>query len=390
MRKPQSRTYAIAGGPVFDGRDFPADHAVIIHEETIRALVPASEIPAGMETISADGAIVAPGFVDLQLNGCGGVTFTDSITAEALDRMHAANLKSGCTAFLPTLVSTAEADMLAAMRLVREYRARRGPAPVLGLHLEGPYISRARKGIHNEAHIKALTPAMRDALCAYAGAAPLVLTLAPECVDADDIRALADAGVIVSIGHTNAAYEEAKRGIRAGARAATHLFNAMSPWQSREPGAVGAIFDSPDVACGIIADGAHSHFASVALAKRLKRNKCFLITDGTAPVGTDMTEFSFCGQTVYVRDGMCLNADGTLGGSRLTMIEAVRNCVVSVGIPLAEALRMASAYPAALMGQEALMGNIVPGAYANLALFFPDTFAMAATVDRGAMHIWKY
>ncbi len=388
MRDPGSRTYAITGGPVFDGGRFLADHAVIVHGETIRALVPASEVPAEVETISVDGAVIAPGFVDLQLNGGGGVTFTDSITAEALDAMHAANLKSGCTSFLPTLVSTTEADMLAAMRLVSEYRTKRGPAPVLGLHLEGPYISGARKGIHNEAHIRVLTPAMRDTLCAYAGTTPLMLTLAPECVDLRDIRALADAGVVVSIGHTNATYAEAKRGMLAGARAATHLFNAMSPWRSREPGAVGAILDSPDVACGIIADGVHSHFASVALVKRLKRNQCFLVTDGTAPVGTDMKEFTFCGQTVHVRDGMCVNADGTLGGSMLTMIEAVRNCVVSVGIPLAETLRMASAYPAAILGQKALAGGIVPGARANLALFSPKTFAMVGTVDRGAIHMW--
>ena len=388
MREPGSRTYALAGGPVFDGERFLPDQAVIVHGETIRALVPASEVPADVETISAKGAVIAPGFVDLQLNGCGGVTFTDSITAEALDAMHAANLKSGCTAFLPTLVSTTQANMLAAMCLVSEYRTTRGSAPVLGLHLEGPYISGARKGIHDGAHIRALAPAMRDTLCAYAATTPLMLTLAPECVDWRDIRALADAGVVVSMGHTNATYAEAKRGMLAGARVATHLFNAMSPWQSREPGAVGAVLDSQDIACGIIADGVHSHFASIALVKRLQRNHCFLVTDGTAPVGTDMKEFTFCGQTMQVRDGRCVNADGTLGGSMLTMIEAVRNCVLSVGIPLAESLRMASAYPAAILGQQALVGGIVAGACANLALFSPKTFAMAATVDRGTIHMW--
>ena len=391
MRKPVNppEVFALTGGLIFDGQDFLSDYAVVIHHGIIHAVQPERELPASTATVPVDGAVIAPGFVDLQLNGCGGVMFNDSITAETLDIMHGANLKSGCTSFLPTLVSTTGDDMRTAMRVVARYRKERGTASVLGLHLEGPYINKARKGIHNEAHIRPLGRAMREELRAYARTVPLMLTLAPECVDAEDIRAFADAGVVVSLGHSAAGYEQAKRGIKAGARAATHLFNGMPPWQSREPGIVGAVLDSPDLVCGIIADGHHSHFASVRLAKRLKQEQCFLVTDATAPVGTDMTEFTFCGQTVYVRNDMCVNANGTLGGSNLTMIRAVRNCVNHVGIAPGEALRMASVYPARLMGRETEVGGIAPGKHANLALFSPLTFAMIATVDRGKLHVWK-
>lgn len=391
MREPleHPESYALTEGIIFDGEYFLSGYAVCIHKDRIQSLIPAEAIPPGMERVSTEGAAIAPGFVDVQLNGCGGVMFNDAITAEALDIMHAANVKSGCTSFLPTLITTTEDDMRAAMRLVADYQKERGPASVLGLHLEGPYINWKRKGIHNEAHIRHLSPGMRDVLCDYGKTVPLILTLAPECVDADDIRVLSDAGVAVSVGHSDATYAQAKRGIKAGARAATHLFNGMAPWHSREPGIVGAILDSPDLPCGMIVDGRHSHFASIAMAVRLKPSACFLVTDATAPVGTDMTEFNFCGQTVYVRDDMCVNADGTLGGSNLTMIRAVRNCINRVGISPAEALRMASAYPARLMQQDGRIGAVRPGLYANLAIFSPLTCTMLATVDKGKLHIWK-
>lgn len=381
--------YALAGGRIFTGERFLPEHAVLIEQDKILAVCPERELPAGMTALNVNGAVIAPGFIDLQVNGCGGVMFNDAVTLATLEHMHAANLKSGCTSFMPTLVTASDEDMLAAMRAAAEYRRKHGTAGVLGLHLEGPYINRRRKGIHNEAHIRLLDAAMRERLCAYAGQHPLMLTLAPECVEEEDIRKLAAAGALISIGHSDATFEEAKQAIAAGARAATHLFNAMSQWRSREPGVVGAVLESSDLPCGMIVDGLHSHFASVMLAKRLKQNLCYLVTDGTAASGSDVGRFNFCGQTVYVQDGRCVSGDGTLGGSNLTMIRAVENCVRHAGLTPEESLRMASLYPARVLGQDHLLGGIAPGKYANLVVYDPATFAVSMTVDRGRRHLQK-
>lgn len=380
--------YALVGGLVFDGERFRHGYAVIVSEDRISGVLNEENLPERIERIDVEGNVIAPGFIDLQLNGCGGILFNDAIAVKTLNIMHRTNLKSGCTSYLPTLITTSENDMLMAMRVVEEYRAEKGNASVLGLHLEGPYINRKRKGIHNEAEIKSMSPSLRNAMVKFAGRTPLMLTLAPECVREEDIRILAESGVVVSLGHSAATYEEARRGALAGAKSATHLFNAMSPWQGRDPGVVGAIFDMECLSCGVIVDGHHAHYASLRLAKKIKKDKFYLVTDATPPVGTDMTEFSFCGQTVYVRDGMCVNADGTLGGSYLTMIEAVGNGVLHVGWDLEETLRMASLSPARLMDVDASLGRIVTSYVANLAIFSFNTFEMVATVDQGRLHIW--
>ncbi len=391
MMKPSHvpATYALTGGLVFDGEKFLPGTVVVVHRDRIQALTSEQLLDASIQRIDVEGSIIAPGFIDLQLNGCGGALLNDAISPETLRTMHQTNLRSGCTSFLPTLITTTEQDMRTTMQMVEKFRETEGGASIIGLHLEGPYISKERKGIHNEAEIKSLSSEMRDTIIGYAQRMPLMLTLAPECVDENDIRTLSQAGVVVSLGHSNATYEEAKSAVKAGARAVTHLFNAMSPWQGRAPGMVGAILDSPDLLCGLIVDGHHVHYASLSLAQKMKPGKCFLVTDATTPVGTAMTEFPFGGQTVYVRDGMCVNADGTLGGSVLTMIEAVANGVGKVGWSLVETLRMASTYPAHLMGQGSSLGKIVPSYFANMAIFSSNAFEMVATVDRGMLHIWK-
>lgn len=198
------------------------------------------------------------------------------------------------------------------------------------------------------------------------------VTLAPENAGSDVIRQLTDAGIIVSAGHSNATYEEAKAGFSAGVSFATHLYNAMPTFAGREPGLIGALFDSPDVYCGIIADGLHVHYANVRNAKRIKGDKLVLVTDATAPAGADISEFIFAGKTIYYRDGLCVDENGTLSGSALTMIEAVQNSVEHAGIALDEALRMATLYPARAMGVERQSGSIEAGKIANLTVFTRD------------------
>lgn len=383
-----SKHYALTGGLPFDGEHFRPNHVVVICEGIFEALMPEVELNQEIECIDVHGAIIAPGFIDLQLNGCGGVMFDDSLIPQTLEIMCATNLKSGCTSFLPTLTTTSEETMLKALDTVIKFREELVNNSVLGLHLEGPFISKERKGIHNETFIRALSPSIREKLTDFAAHTPLMLTLAPECVSAEDIRLLTDAGVVVSIGHSAATYEETLIAIEAGAKSATHLFNAMSPWKSRAPGVVGAVLESANITCGLIADGHHSHLASLRLAKRLKSDKCFFVTDATAPVGTDMKEFDFTGQTVYVRNGKAVNADGTLGGSLLTMIESVKNGVTRLHWSIEECLRMASLYPARLMRKDDCLGKIATGYKADLALFSPIDYSMIAVVDKGRLHVY--
>jgi N-acetylglucosamine-6-phosphate deacetylase len=359
----------------------PGDRSIVIEENILMGIVNTAELPSTCEVIDLEGSHVAPGFIDMQLNGCGGVMFNDAITAETLDRMHQTNLKSGTTSYLPTLITAPDEDMLRALEVVALYR-QRYPYRVLGLHLEGPYLNPKRKGIHNEAHIRLPDRPMIEAIAAAGREVVRLVTLAPEQVEPEVIRTLAAQEIIVSAGHSDATYEQAQLGFAAGIRMVTHLFNAMSPWLGRSPGMVGASLNHEAVYAGIIADGQHVHFDSIQLAHKIKRDHLILVTDATPPVGTAMTSFVIGGQEVFYRDGKCVSADGTLGGSALTLIEAVANCVREVGIPLPEALCMASTYPARLLGLDQKMGRIAPGYLANLAIFDAD-FHMVGVVDQG-------
>jgi N-acetylglucosamine-6-phosphate deacetylase len=373
--------YALTNCTIYTGdREF-SDRALLIKGNQILDLVAVADLNPTFPMIDLAGAQVAPGFIDMQLNGCGGVMFNDAITAATLDIMHQTNLKSGTTSYLPTLITCPDADMLAAIELVTAYRQHH-PYSVLGLHLEGPYLNPNRKGIHNEAQIRPPDRTLLEAIAAAGKEVVKLVTLAPEKVEAAEIKRLADQGIIVAAGHTDATYEEAIAGFEAGVQMATHLFNAMSPWQSRSPGMVGAVLNCETVYAGIIADGQHAHFASVQLAQKLKQDKLILVTDATPPVGTQLDAFFIGGQEVFYREGKCVSADGTLGGSALTMIEAVAHCVSRLDLPLPEVLRMASTYPAVLMGLDRQLGRIAPGYIANLVVF-DRQFQVIAAVDQG-------
>jgi len=373
--------YALTHATVFTGKDVLLDHTLLVEGDRIHTILPPDAPVPPCPTTDLNGLNVAPGFIDLQLNGCGGVMFNDTITAATLDTMHQTNLRSGTTSFLPTLITTSDEDMAAAIALIPSYRQQHSTR-ILGLHLEGPYLNPKRKGIHNEKYVRKTDRTMLQQIAAGGRDTVRLLTLAPEMCDPEDIRLLAEQGIIVSAGHTDATYEAAIASFSSGVRMATHLFNAMSPWQGRNPGVVGAVFDSPTVYCGIIADGFHVHYASIQLAHRLKGDRLILVTDATPPAGTQMDSFWIGGQEVFYRDGKCVSADGTLGGSALTMIEAIANITQHTDIPLDEALRMASTYPALLLGVDDQLGAIGPGYVANLAIFDGE-FRMQAVVDQG-------
>ncbi|MXP49125.1 N-acetylglucosamine-6-phosphate deacetylase [Pantoea sp. Eser] len=365
--------FVLVNGRIYSGHQILDNHAVVIANERIDRVIPRESLPSDVEQRDVSGAIIAPGFIDLQLNGCGGVQFNDDIDAlsvETLEIMQRANEKSGCTSFLPTLITSSDELMQRAIETMRAY-LQKHQHQALGLHLEGPWLSKAKKGTHNPALIRLPDAAMVQYLCENAHVITKV-TLAPENAGSDVIRQLTEAGIIVSAGHSNATYEEAKAGFCAGVSFATHLYNAMPTFAGREPGLIGALFDSPDVYCGIIADGLHVHYANVRNAKRIKGDKLVLVTDATAPAGAAISEFIFAGKTIYYRDGLCVDENGTLSGSALTMIEAVQNSVEHVGIALDEALRMASLYPARAMSVEKQLGSIEAGKIANLTVFTRD------------------
>ncbi|HHP0458368.1 TPA: N-acetylglucosamine-6-phosphate deacetylase [Vibrio harveyi] len=372
--------YALSNCKIYTGSDVLTDHAVIIDNDQIQSVVPVTQLPEGIEVKDLDGANLSPGFIDLQLNGCGGVMLNDEITPETMQIMHEANLKSGCTSFLPTLITSSDEDMRAAITAAREYH-NKYQNQSLGLHLEGPYLNVAKKGIHSVDFIRPSDDGMIDLICANADIIAKV-TLAPEQNDPEHIARLKAAGIVVSIGHTNATYAEARQGFDAGITFATHLFNAMTPMVGREPGVVGAIYDTPEVYAGIIADGFHVDYANIRIAHKIKGEKLVLVTDATAPAGANIDHFIFVGKKVYYRDGKCVDENGTLGGSALTMIEAVQNSVEHAGIALEEALRMATLYPATAIGVEERLGRVRKGMVANLTVFDRD-FNVKATVVNG-------
>ncbi|MCG9559180.1 N-acetylglucosamine-6-phosphate deacetylase [Vibrio kanaloae] len=372
--------YALSNCKIYTGSDVLTDHAVVIENQLIKKVCPISEMPEGIEIRDLNGANLSPGFIDLQLNGCGGVMLNDEITADTMQIMHKANLQSGCTSFLPTLITSSDEDMRAVITAAREYH-NQYQNQSLGLHLEGPYLNVAKKGIHNVDHIRKSDSDMIELICENSDLVAKV-TLAPELNDPEHIERLHKAGVVVSIGHTNATYAEARQGFESGITFATHLFNAMTPMVGREPGVVGAIYDTPEVYAGIIADGFHVDYANIRIAHKIKGEKLVLVTDATAPAGANMEYFIFVGKKVYYRDGKCVDENGTLGGSALTMIEAVQNTVEHAGIALDEALRMATLYPATAIGVESKLGRIKKGMVANLAVFDRD-FNVKATVVNG-------
>lgn len=381
--------YALTNCIIYTGHERLDNHAVVIDGEIIKDVCPVSELPSHIPQHDLQGATLSAGFIDLQVNGCGGVQFNDNkenVTLKNLDIMQKANERTGCTSYLPTLITCSDELMKHGIEVMTEY-LKDHKNQALGLHLEGPYINVIKKGTHNPEFIRQPSAQMIDYLAAHADSITKI-TLAPEMVELDYIHQLKDSGIVISAGHSNATYEEGKQGFKAGICFSTHLFNAMPYISGRGPGLVGAIYDTPEVYAGIIADGLHVQWANIRNSKHLKGDKLILVTDATAPAGIDpqtgeMDHFIFAGKTIYYRDGLCVDENGTLSGSSLTMIEAVRNSVEYVGIPLDETLRMATLYPARAIGVDETLGSIAPGKIANLTAFNHD-FDVLATYVNGA------
>lgn len=365
-------TLALENGQVLGDRGFVRDRTVLLEGTTISALVAASD---GRVRDAArhdlGGRYLVPGFVDCQVNGGGGALFNEAPSVATIRRIGAAHRRFGTTGFLPTLISDDVEVMRSAIDAVAKALHEQVPG-VLGVHLEGPFLAPERKGVHDATKFRVPDAALIE-LIASLGPGRTLLTVAPERVPPEIIAQLVARGVIVSLGHTAATYAATRAAFDAGARGVTHLYNAMSPLQSREPGVVGAALEDARSWCALVLDGEHVHPAAARVALAAKpRGKIMLVTDAMPPVGSDATSFELYGERIDVRDGVLRNQAGALAGSCLDMAGAVRNAVRLLGVDLAEAVRMASTYPATFLGREQSLGSIAAGKRADLVVLNED------------------
>lgn len=359
---------AFSGARIFDAEAWHDDAALVVEGDTVEAIMPLSALDRDVERVETGGGLIVPGFVDLQVNGGGGLMINDRPDVETIRTICAAHAPFGTTALLVTLITDTPGITAATVAAGHEATRRKVPG-FLGLHLEGPHLSVSRKGAHDPALIRPMDEGdLARLVAARQGLTALLTTVAPETVGSARIRELVAGGVVVSLGHSDASYRLAAEAAAAGATMVTHLFNAMSPLGNREPGLAGAAIDTGTLHCGLIADGIHVDPATIGIALRAKRGpaRIFLVTDAMATIGTDMSSFELNGRTIYRKDGRLTLADGTLAGADLDMVSAVRYVHRAIGLELAEALRMASLYPARAMRVDARHGHLGKGAAADM------------------------
>jgi N-acetylglucosamine-6-phosphate deacetylase len=362
--------HAVAVPTIFDGDRCLQDCAVVIEGTQILDLVPRHKLAQSVPTrLLPEGAWLAPGFIDCQVNGGGDILFNDEPTVESIAAIVRAHRKFGTASLLPTLITDTPEKMRAALDAADKACA--AMPGVAGIHIEGPFISPEKPGVHNPALIRTPTGQDLEALTAPRNGVTLI-TLAPERVPPGFIAKLAAADLRISLGHSMATYQETRAALAEGLTAFTHLFNAMRQLSSREPGPVAAALETPGVWFGMIADGHHVDPAMLRLALRGEANP-MLVTDAMPPVGGRKPSFRLYGEEIAVRGGRCAKEDGTLAGAALNMAAAVRNCVELLQVPLPQALRFASKEPARFLGLDAHLGRLAPGYRADMVAFDPET-----------------
>ena len=383
MSAPLAELYAICGATIFDGEDFLQDHCVIIENGKVHNVVARSNLANDISCTRLNGGILAPGFIDLQVNGGGGVMLNNAPCKDTVDIMTAAHRRSGTTGMLPTIISDSHDTQKACVDAIQAAQAG-GNLSVLGAHIEGPFFDPKRRGAHKASMIRPPEAADIDWLCSLK-LPSIIVTLAPEHTQSGQIRQLTEAGIHVCAGHTNANYQQIQNAIDQGLRGFTHLFNAMSALTVREPGAVGAALDSDTTWVGIIADGHHVHPANIRLAHKAKPSgKTLLVSDAMATVGGVDSFFEIYGERIEEKDGRLINGEGVLAGSAIGMIDAVRITTEVVEIPLRESLRMAALYPAEFLQRADELGRIVTGYRADM-VHFDNQFKVLGTWVAGRL-----
>lgn len=357
---------ALVGARVFDGAQMLDGRAVVLESGRILSLPHERDLGTGIERRRVEG-LLAPGFIDVQVNGGGGVLYNDVRSVDGIRAIAEAHRAFGTTGLLPTFITDTREKMAEAVEVMRAALAARVPG-VIGIHLEGPFISPERKGVHNAAFMRPMEEEDIAIMTSLTEGRTLV-TLAPERNSMEAIARLAGAGVLICAGHTASDYETVMEAARHGLRGFTHLYNAMPPLAGRDPGPVGAALDSRDTWCGLIVDGHHVSDAALRAAVAAKgTERMMLVTDAMSVTGTELTSFELHGRTIYRKDGRLTTADGTLAGSDLDMASAVRNSVQRLGLALPDVLRMASLIPAQFLRLDHELGRIAPGYRADLVL----------------------
>lgn len=366
---------------IFTSEKIVTDKAVVVKEGHIIDLVDPQRIPAQAEIVDLNGASLIAGFVDLQVNGGGGVLLNDDASVEAIKTVLDAHAIFGTTQLFPTVFTPKIERMKELMNSALELR-RSGDMRVAGVHFEGPIINSGKAGVHNKENIRKAEHDIIELYIECASKMPTLVTLAPELVEVSIIEKLSNAGVLLLAGHTQATFEQMSTATDAGLQGVTHLYNACSGPSSREPGAVGFALSNDASYFSVIVDGFHVHFASVDVALRCKSpGKAFLVTDAMPALGSDKPSFSIDDLQIFVENGRCQTADGVLAGSALDMATAVRNCVQQVGVNRPEAIRMATIYPAAFARLGDNVGCIQPGAPANLVVCDNEMNISAVYID---------
>lgn len=374
-------TSILTNARILVGRDFREDLVVAIEDGAISAVPPRGETPDGA-LYDLEGAILLPGFIDTQVNGGDGKLFNESPDAETILHIGKTHRAFGTTGFLPTLISD-EIDIIRSAIAAVDAAIEQGAPGVLGIHIEGPFLSTDKKGVHDPARFRKLE-AEHIPLLSSLKRGKTIVTLAPENASPELVRALVEAGVIVSAGHSDASYAVMRAALDAGVTGFTHLFNAMSHMSSREPGVVGAALEDHASWCGLIVDGRHVAPPLLKIALRCRPlEKFMLVTDAMPTVGMAKKQFCLQGRLIAVEDGVCVAENGTLAGSDLEMATAVKNAVTMLGLDLAEAANMASLNPATFLGLDASLGCIAPGRRANLVAL-DDAFNVIETWIDGA------
>lgn len=364
---------AYAGAEIFDGSTLRPDGALLLDGGVYHGIVPTRDIPNDYEIETLPGGTILPGFVDLQVNGGGGILFNDDPSVEGLRTIAQAHATTGTRALLPTLITDTPDRTKAAVDAVEAAMRHKVPG-IIGIHLEGPHLSVAKKGAHDPALIRPMTDADEAFLQDAARRVPnIMLTVAPENVTNAQITRLSNAGIIVSLGHTDCSMADAQAAFQAGARCVTHLFNAMSQLGSRAPGLVGAALDTGGIHAGLIADDIHVHRASIRVALSAKHadGSVFLVSDAMPTAGSDITEFRLNGRRVLRQNGRLILEDGTLAGADLTFPRALDVLINSVGCNKAVALSMATGYPARLLRHPGTVGGFTSGGQAR-AIYLDD------------------
>ena len=371
--------FALTGARIFDGARLVEGAAVIVDGRTIKAFVPERDLPPGLEQQTVEG-LIAPGFIDVQVNGGGGVLFNDQRSVEGIAAIGAAHRRFGTTGYLPTFITDDSGKMGEAVEAVRA-GLKAGLPGLLGIHLEGPFLNPSRKGVHEARFMRDMAD-VDIALVSAPGIGRVMVTLAPERVPAATIARLAKAGVRVSAGHTEADVETIRVARGAGLTGFTHLFNAMPQLAGRAPGPVGAALDDPEAWCSIIVDLHHVDPVNLRVAIAARGfERTMLVTDAMPTVGTDLKSFELLGRTIMRRDGRLTTGEGTLAGSDLDMASAVRNAVAELGLSLEGALHMASRAPAEFLGLGGELGRIAPGFRASLVLLDEDLMVTQTWID---------